>query len=175
MNQLRDAYFGKPVKTVENQEFKTEIKVLAWQFNADKNEAPPWIIAMMNNGKIAFATEGFAQRFCMTVQTQRSRPERVNSGDWVILRDEGDIEVVSDRTFKERYVELNAETLDFKDRVRKEHADLVRNIDALNRFINVKEFSVFMGLVEPERHRMYAQLQCMRQLADILQQRIDNF
>lgn len=174
MSSLRDAYFGKPVKTVENQEFKTEIKVLAWQFNAEQNEAPPWIIAMMNNGSIAFATEGFGQRFYMTVSTpQRSRPERVNSGDWVILRDEGDIEVVSDRTFKERYGESKA--LDFKDRVRKEHADLVRNIDALNRFINVKEFSVFMGLVEPERHRMYAQLQCMRQLADILQQRIDNF
>jgi hypothetical protein len=59
-----------------------------------------------------------------------------------------------------------------EQRVVEEHADLVKRIEALQTFVSG---SVIRTLPAEEQQRMEIQLGLMKQLAAVLQERIDNF
>lgn len=166
------AYEPKPIRVIPRQEYTATHTVAAWKVDMKGDAAPAWVQELMGKGQITFAEEGRTSVRYMTIYHGSDRTH-VHDGHYIVLADSNEVAVVPAEAFEAKYAPVPA---GYKERVHVELDNLKRNIYKLEVFVNPPPIrAMFCGLPEAERYRLYAQLQCMRQYADILQQRIDNF
>ena len=166
------AYEPKPIRVIPRQEYTATHTVAAWKVDMKGDAAPAWVQEFMGKGQITFAEEGFTNIRCLTVRHGNAETS-AHDGQYIVCAGLNDIAVVPAEAFEAKYAPVPA---GYKERVHAELDNLKRNIYKLEVFVNPPPIrAMFFGLPEAERYRLYAQLQCMRQYADILQQRIDNF